>query len=179
MAYLVAPSGMDATVILPGWGKALSSRAATRCASANLLGEPAMRVKWEYCMLMQGESVGKRLGLGGGALVFRRFGLDGYVQNTRIGSGDNEELLGKTVALLGQNGWELVSVSAELQPGASFSGARWVFKRASGTGDIPATEPLPQSEAAMQDDLPVHDGPPAPGESMTGQDRGDSHTSED
>ena len=88
-----------------------------------------MRTKWEYCMLMQGESVGKRLGLGGGALVFRRFGLDGYVQNSRIGSADEEELLAKTVALLGDNGWELISVSAELQPGASFSGARWVFKR--------------------------------------------------
>ena len=87
------------------------------------------RTKWEYCMLMQGESVGKRLGLGGGALVFRRFGVEGYVQNSRIGSGDDEALLARTVALLGDRGWELISVSAELQPGASFSGARWVFKR--------------------------------------------------
>jgi len=99
-----------------------------------------MRVKWEYCMLMQGESVGKRLGLGGGALVFRRFGLDGYVQNTRIGSSDDEELLGKTVALLGHNGWDLVSVSAELQPGASFSGSRWVFKRPSATEGLGEVE---------------------------------------
>jgi hypothetical protein len=80
-------------------------------------------------MLMQGETVGKRLGLGGGALVFRRFGLHGFVQNSRIGTADDEELLAKTVALLGENGWELVSVTSELQPGASFSGARWVFKR--------------------------------------------------
>jgi hypothetical protein len=104
-----------------------------------------MRTNWEYCMLMQGESVGKRLGLGGGALVFRRFGLEGYVQNSRIGSGDDEELLAKTVALLGKNGWELVSVSGELQPGVSFSGARWVFKRPMVSTAAPA---VPETEGA-------------------------------
>ena len=108
-----------------------------------------MRTKWEYCMLMQGESVGKRLGLGGGALVFRRFGLDGYVQNSRIGSGDDEELLAKTIALLGDNGWELVSVSAELQPGASFSGARWVFKRPIAPGAASAAAPAEDPEALL------------------------------
>jgi hypothetical protein len=115
-----------------------------------------MRVNWEYCMLMQGESVGKRLGLGGGALVFRRFGLDGYVQNSRIGSGDDEELLAKTVALLGSNGWELVSVSAELQPGASFSGSRWVFKR-----PIIDQAPAGISQEARQDAQRVDDAGPA------------------
>jgi hypothetical protein len=108
-----------------------------------------MRVNWEYCMLMQGESMGKRLGMGGGALVFRRFGLDGYVQNSRIGSADNEVLLAKTVALLGKNGWELVSVSAELQPGASFSGTRWVFKRPSGPVGAAEEEPTGPSETSI------------------------------
>ena len=116
------------------------------------------RTKWEYCMLMQGESVGKRLGLGGGALVFRRFGLDEYVQNTRIGSADDEALLAKTVALLGDRGWELISVSAELQPGASFSGARWVFKRPIAAKEEDAAVPAPEAEPApapdRQDDAP-------------------------
>ena len=119
-----------------------------------------MRTKWEYCMLMQGESVGKRLGLGGGALVFRRFGVEGYVQNSRIGSGDDEALLARTVALLGDRGWELISVSAELQPGASFSGARWVFKRPvvakEEDTEVPARElestPAPDAQDAPEDD---------------------------
>jgi hypothetical protein len=110
-------------------------------------------------MLMQGESMGKRLGLGGGALVFRRFGVEGYVQDSRIGSGDDEALLARTVALLGDRGWELISVSAELQPGASFSGARWVFKRPVAEKEEDPEVPAPELEATPASD--AQDAPQA------------------
>jgi hypothetical protein len=107
--------------------------------------------------------------------VFRRFGLDGFVQNSRIGGADDEELLAKTVALLGDNGWELVSVTSELQPGASFSGARWVFKRPIIGGayeaDAPTGESFPSavaSEATAQDD---HTATPQPAATEAAVDR--------
>ncbi len=80
-------------------------------------------------MLYQRESAGSRLGVGRGALEYREFGSHGYIDTRKLGSADDEDVLAQAVARLGLDGWELVSVSATIQPGFAFSGVRWTFKR--------------------------------------------------
>ena len=81
-----------------------------------------MANKWEYCMLMQKESAGTRIGFGRGALTFRRFGPKGDKANQKLGSADDEQQLGNVLAQLGEAGWELVSVTTTLQPGVCLLG---------------------------------------------------------
>ncbi len=88
-----------------------------------------MATKWEYCELFQSESAGTRLGFTSGTLRYRVYGVEKYVKDEKKGGANDEELLARMVAWLGQQGWELVSVATVLVPGFAFSGVKWIFKR--------------------------------------------------